>query len=76
MVSVQIKNVPDSVHRVLRIRAAAAGKSLQEYLLARLTEDAERPTLEEMLERIGTRSGGRVPLSEAAAAIRAEREAR
>lgn len=40
MPSVQIKNVPEDVHRILRTRAAAASQSLQEYLLARLVEEA------------------------------------
>lgn len=76
MPSVQIKNVPDDVHRVLRRRAAAAGQSLQEYLLARLTEDAAQPTLDEVLRRAGDRASGSVPLAEAARAVRADRNAR
>jgi antitoxin FitA len=76
MPSVQIKNVPDDVHRVLRTRAAATGQSLQEYLLARLTDEARQPTLDEVLERAGDRAGGRVPLAEAARSVRAERDAR
>lgn len=76
MPSVQIKNVPDEVHRVVRRRAAEAGQSLQEYLLARLVEDAGRPTLDEALRRVGDRSGGNVPLAEAARAVRTERKAR
>ena len=76
MPSIQIKNVPDDVHRVLRRRAAEAGQSLQEYLLARLTEDAAQPTLDEVLRRAGDRASGRVPLAEAARAVRADRSAR
>ncbi len=76
MPSVQIKNVPPEIHRVLRRRAGQAGQSLQEYLLARLVEEAEQPTLEESLARIDDRSGGRVPLDDAANALRSEREAR
>jgi hypothetical protein len=74
MPSVQIKNVPPDVHRVLRRRAITAGQSLQEYLLARLVEEARTPTLEEVLDRAGGRSGGSVPLSFAADALRADRE--
>jgi antitoxin FitA len=74
--SIQVKNVPDDVHRVLRRRAFEAGQSLQEYLLARLTEDAVRPTLDEVLRRAGDRASGSVPLAEAADAIRADRNAR
>ena len=53
MPSIQIKNVPDDVHLVYRRRAAAAGKSLQEYLLAELIENTSRPTLDEVLDRAG-----------------------
>lgn len=76
MPSVQVKNVPDDVHRVLRRRAVEAGQSLQEYLLARLTEDASRPTLDEVLRRAGDRASGIVSLTEAARTVRAERDAR
>ncbi|MBA2581347.1 MAG: hypothetical protein H0V03_10990 [Thermoleophilaceae bacterium] len=76
MPSVQIKNVPDDVHSVLRRRAGEAGQSLQEYLLARLTEDAARPTLAEVLRRAGDRASGDVPLAEAARGVRADRDAR
>ena len=76
MPSVQIKNVPEEVHSVLRRRAAAAGQSLQEYLLGRLIEDAQQESLDEVLARAGGRSGGSVPLSFAARALRSERERR
>jgi antitoxin FitA len=74
--SVQIKNVPQDVHRVLRRRAADAGQSLQEYLRARIVEEARRPTLEETLARVEQRSGGEVSLSEAVKAVRADRDKR
>ncbi len=76
MPSVQIKDVPRDVHRVLRRRAAEAGQSLQEYLRARLLEDARRPTLDEVLGRAGERSGGEVPLADAAKAVRSDRDSR
>lgn len=76
MRSIQVKGVPDEVHSVLRRRAAAAGQSLQEYLLARLTEEARTPTLPEVLERAGSRAGGRVGFEAAAQAVRAERDTR
>lgn len=76
MPSVQIKNVPVDTHRVLRRRAVQAGQSLQEYLLARLIEDAGSPALDEVLGRAGDRAGGRVPLADAARALRAERDTR
>jgi plasmid stability protein len=76
MPSVQIKNVPQDVHRVLRRRAADAGQSLQEYLRARIVEEARRPTLEEVLRRVGDRSGGQVTLTEAVEAVREDRDER
>ena len=51
-VMIQIRNVPDDIHRTLKARAAKAGMSLSDYLLAQIRETAERPTLEEMFERI------------------------
>jgi plasmid stability protein len=66
MPSVQIKDVPDDVHAVLRRRAAAEGRSLQEYLLTRLVADASRPTLAEVLDRVEHRTGGALPLATAA----------
>lgn len=76
MPSIQVKDVPDAVHATLRRRAATAGMSLQEYLLARLTEDTNTPTLDEVLDRADGRAGGRASLESAVNAIRAERDAR
>lgn len=76
MPSIQVKDVPDDVHATLRRRAAAAGMSLQEYLLGRLVEDAQTPTLEEVLERAGGRAGGRASLGKAARAVRSDRDSR
>lgn len=70
---VQIRNVPDALHRKLKIRAAASGQTLSDYLLAELERLAARPTREEMLARIHSRK--RVTLkTPAAVVIRAERE--
>jgi antitoxin FitA len=74
MPSVQIKNVPPAVHRVLRERAAAAGQSLQEYLLAQLTRQAEAETLEEVLDRAGGRAGGSLGFDFATEGLRADRQ--
>ncbi len=71
----QIRNVPDRIHRVLKVRAARAGVSLSDYVLAELREITARPTLEELFERISHR--GSVVLSESTEeAVRAERDAR
>lgn len=74
MPSVQIKNVPPKVHRVLRQRATAAGQSLQEYLLVELTRQAEAETLEEVLGRAGGRAGGSLGFDFAAESLRADRQ--
>lgn len=76
MPSIQVKDVPDWVHATLRRRAASAGMSLQEYLLARLEQDAGTPTLDEVLERAGGRAGGRVPVESAVKVVRADRDGR
>jgi plasmid stability protein len=73
MPSIQVKNVPDDVHAVLRERAAKARMSLQDYLLKHLTEQARQPTLEEIFERIGERTGGSLSLKDATEIIRSER---
>jgi plasmid stability protein len=65
MPSVQIKAVPEDVHRVLRTRAAAAGQSLQEYLLALLVDEARHESLDAWLDRVGSHSGGSLSLEEA-----------
>ena len=74
MPSIQVKDVPDDVHRTMRRRAAESGMSLQEYLLARLTADARQPTLDEVLDAVSTRSGGSVPIAQAVRLIRSDRE--
>ncbi|MEQ8719605.1 MAG: hypothetical protein RIE08_18540 [Acidimicrobiales bacterium] len=76
MPSIQVKNVPEDVHAVLRRRAGESGQSLQEYLLALLADEAHRPTIAELLERVGHRTGGSVGFDEAVAAVRAERDSR
>jgi antitoxin FitA len=73
MPSVQIKNVPTDVHRVLRRRAAGAGQSLQEYLLAQLTRQAREETLDEVLDRAGNRAGGSVGFGFVVETLRADR---
>ena len=76
MPSIQIKNVPDEVHAVLRRRAAAAGQSLQEYLLAELTRTSQTPTVAELVERIGHRTGGKLSFRQAERDIRSDRDSR
>lgn len=49
---IQVRNVPDEIHRLLKIRSAQQGTSLSEYLLREILEHAARPTLEEALAAI------------------------
>jgi plasmid stability protein len=72
---IQIRNVPDAVHRVLKARAALAGMSLSDYLLTEVRQMTDRPSLSELRERLHRRE--RVtPAVSAAQAVRAERDAR
>jgi plasmid stability protein len=72
---IQIRNVPDALHRRLKSRAALAGMSLSDYLLQQIREVAERPTIEELRARLARRSA--VTLSvDTADAVRAERDSR
>lgn len=71
----QIRGVPDSIHRTLKARAALSGMSLSEYALAELRRAAERPTRDEILARIAARPPSRLRRSPAAA-VRAERDTR
>ena len=71
----QIRNVPDDLHRRLKARAAMEGQSMSEYALGGLARALERPTRRELLERVRARE--RVSVTESAAeAVRAERDAR
>lgn len=72
---IQIRHVPDDLHRDLKARAALARMSLSDYLLAELRRFRERPTVEEMRRRLAERRPF-VPGESPAAAVRAEREAR
>jgi plasmid stability protein len=76
MPSIQIKDVPERTHAVLRQRAAAAGQSLQEYLRGKLIDEASAPTVEEILARAGGRAGGSVPFSDAVEVLRDDRAGR
>jgi plasmid stability protein len=72
---IQLRNVPDSLHRTLKARAAMAGVSLSDYLLKEIREIADRPTLEELRQRVAKREPVKLPVS-AADIIRAERAER
>jgi plasmid stability protein len=72
---IQVRHVPDTLHRGLKARAAMAGMSLSDYLLAELREIAERPTLAELRERLHQRKAVAAPL-DTALLVREERDAR
>lgn len=72
---IQLRNVPDSLHRRLKARAAMAGMSLSDYLLSEIKEIADRPTLAEMRERLHQREPVTVPI-DTARLVREERDAR
>jgi antitoxin FitA len=61
-VMIQVRNVPETLHRTLKLRAATIGVSLSDYLLAELQEIADRPTLAEFCERLQKRKPLRVSL--------------
>jgi plasmid stability protein len=74
-VMIQIRNVPERIHRRLKARAAEEGVSLSDLLLREATRLAETPSRAEVLDRIRRRSEV-VPPEPIAAAVRAERSDR
>jgi plasmid stability protein len=72
---IQLRNVPDDLHRKLKSRAAMAGLSLSDYLLLEVQRVAERPTVAELRERLARRTPVS-PRTTPARAVRAEREQR
>jgi antitoxin FitA len=72
--NVQVRDVPEDVHRRLKSQAALAGQSLNEFLLARISEIARVPTVSELGERIREREPYDGPSS--ASVIREERDRR
>lgn len=53
---IQLRHVPDAIHRKLKSRAAKKGLSLSDYLVQEVTHLAKQPTMEEWLERLHTRT--------------------
>jgi plasmid stability protein len=70
---IQIRHVPDATHRLLKVRAAAVGKTLSDFLLEEIERVAARPSPTELRERLATREPV-VPTLAPAAAVRAERD--
>ena len=69
---IQLRNVPDELHRKLKARAALASMSLSDYLLDEIRRSAERPTLDELRRRLSSRTSVRTSIAPAEA-VRAER---
>jgi plasmid stability protein len=70
---IQIRNVPEALHRELKSRAALAGMSLSDYLLNEIRQVAERPTLDQLRARLASRAPI-TPSLAPAEAVRAERD--
>jgi len=73
--TIQIRNVPHALHRVLKVRAAQAGMTLSDFLLAEARKVAERPSRQELIERLARLPPVRLRVRPAAA-VRAQREQR
>jgi antitoxin FitA len=70
---IQLRNVPDQLHRKLKARAAIEGRSLSDYLLEEIRRAADRPTLTELAERLQHRART-TPEPSPEEAVRAERD--
>lgn len=75
MTTLQIRNVPEEAHRLLKARAAREGQSLSEYALSELLRSLERPSRRQFLERLETEEPIESP-GGAAEWVRAERDSR
>lgn len=72
---IQLRHVPDALHRQLKARAALAGMSLSDYLVREVRKLVEQPTLEDIEARIAARTAV-APRTPPARAVRAERDSR
>lgn len=72
---IQLRHVPDDLHRKLKARAALVGVSLSDYLLQEVRRVAERPTIAELRSRLAQRTSITLTISPAKA-VRAERDGR
>jgi plasmid stability protein len=55
MKMIQVRNVPDEIHRELKVRAARQGVSLSDYVLELARRDVARPTMQEWMARVEAR---------------------
>jgi plasmid stability protein len=72
---IQLRHVPDSLHRKLKARASAEGLSLSEYLIREAERLVERPTVAEIRARLASRRAI-APSVRPAQAVRIERDSR
>jgi len=73
--NIQIRNVPEEVHREIRVRAARSGMTLSDFLLLEIEKILERPSRQEILARLAARPT-RVLDPEPTAILREERDRR
>lgn len=71
-----VRDIPDDVHAALQRRAERRGQSLQQYLAGELRRLAERPSVEDVLDEVDRRRGGRVGFAQAVDDLAAERARR
>lgn len=72
---IQIRNVPDEVHKALKIRAAKEGMTLSDYLAREIKNIVKRPLIDEVIENIKSRNIQSSKL-DSVKAVRKERETR
>ena len=72
---IQVRDVPDEVHRTLKMRAAAAGMSLSDYVKRDLEIAASRPTLDEIDARVRERGPSRLRAETIVSTLRDLRDA-
>jgi len=75
MPMIQVRNVPEEMHRRVKARAAVEGMSMSEFVLREIRRAVERPTRREVLQRIADLPEIDLPVS-AAEAVRKERDSR
>ena len=73
MPNLLVRDVPEDIHAGLQRRAERSGQSLQQFLAGELRRIAERPSVDEVLDRIDRRRGGKVGLARAAEDLHDER---
>lgn len=76
MPNVLVRDIPEDIHAILQRRAEQRGQSLQQYLAGELKRLAERPSMDEVLDRLETRRSGRVGLTQAVRDVSEERARR